>query len=108
MTGTHLQDLLSQLTRKHIDATAEFAFKRRQYGENESSEKAAFRVVGVRSEDTDDHYLYVTNLLDEFTPVQVAALYSLQWKVELLFRELKSRYELEKFETSDPAIGSYS
>jgi len=48
--------------------------------------------------------LYVTNLPDEFTPEQVAVLYSLRWKVELLFRELKSRYGLEKFETGDEAI----
>jgi hypothetical protein len=63
-----------------------------------------FRVVGVRNEDTDDYHLYVTNLPDEFTPRQVAALYGLRWEVELLFRELKSLYGLEKFETSDPAI----
>jgi IS4 transposase len=38
------------------------------------------------------------------TPRQVAALYGLRWEVELLFRELKSLYGLEKFRTSDPAI----
>ncbi|SDD90502.1 Transposase DDE domain-containing protein [Natrinema hispanicum] len=46
----------------------------------------------------------MTNLPDEFTPKQVAALYSLRWKVELLFRKLKSRYGLEKFKTGDEAI----
>jgi IS4 transposase len=51
-----------------------------------------FRVVGVRNEDTDDYHLYVMNLPDAFTPRQVAALYGLRWGVELLFRELKSRY----------------
>lgn len=50
----------------------------------------AFRVAGVLVVDTDDYYLYVTNLPDEFTPKQVAALYGLWWEVELLFRELKS------------------
>ncbi|MFB6135324.1 MAG: transposase, partial [Halobacteriaceae archaeon] len=60
--------------------------------------------VGVRNEDTDDYHLYVTNLPAEFTPKQVAALYGLRWEVELLFRELKSLYGLEKFQTSDPAI----
>jgi hypothetical protein len=63
-----------------------------------------FRVVGVLVADTDDYHLYVTNLPDEFTPRQVAALYGLRWEVELLFRELKSLYGLEKFQTSDPAI----
>ncbi len=104
LTGTHLQDKLSKLTRKHIDVTGEFEFKRRQYGESRSSATTEFRVVGVLITDNDDYHLYVTNLPDEFTPVQVAALYSLRWKVELLFQELKSRYGLEKFETGNEAI----
>jgi len=104
LTETHLQDRLSELTRKHIDVTGEFEFKRRKYGERQSQATVEFRVVGVHNKDTDDYHLYVTNLPDEFTPEQVAALYSLRWKVELLFRELKSRYGLEKFETGDETI----
>ncbi|RLM83504.1 IS4 family transposase [Halobellus sp. Atlit-38R] len=104
LKGSHLQERLSKLKRKQIDVTGEFAFKRRRYGEKQSSATIEFRVVGVRNEDTDDYHFYVTNLPNEFTPEQVAALYSLRWKVELLFRELKSRYGLEKFETGDEAI----
>ena len=104
LTGTLLQDHLSTLERTHLDVTGEFAFKRRPYGDHQSTDRVAFRVVGVRNEDTDDYHLYVTNLPDEFTPAQVAALYGLRWKVEVLFRELKSRYGLEKFETGDAAI----
>ncbi|GAA5434213.1 hypothetical protein Hjap01_03703 [Haloarcula japonica] len=62
-----------------------------------------FRIVGVLVADTDDYHLNVTNL-PEFTPRQVAALYGLRWKVELLFRESKSLYGLEKFQASDPVI----
>ncbi|ELY29589.1 transposase, partial [Haloferax volcanii] len=69
-----------------------------------SSATIEFRVVGVRNEDTDDYHLYITNLPDEFTPEQVAALYGVRWEVEVLFRELKSMYGLEKFQTSNPAI----
>ncbi|PHQ44267.1 IS4 family transposase [Halorubrum sp. C3] len=99
-----LRDVLGDLTREIIDVTVEIEFKRRAYGGKQSSDSMEFRVVGVRNEDTDDYHLYVTNLPDEFTPRQVAALYGLRWEVELLFRELKSLYGLEKFETSDPAI----
>ncbi|GAA0454429.1 hypothetical protein GCM10008985_07730 [Halococcus dombrowskii] len=104
LKGTYLQDHLSDLKRKHIDVTGRFGFKRRPYGEQQSSDTAKFRVVGVRNEGTDDYHLYVMNLPDGFTPEQVAALYSLRWKVELLFRELKSRYGLGKFETGNKAI----
>ncbi|ADE02119.1 ISH8-type transposase ISHvo13 (plasmid) [Haloferax volcanii DS2] len=99
-----LQDVLGGLTREIIDVTAEVSFKRRPYGEKHSSATIEFRVVGVRNEDTDDYHLYITNLPDEFTPEQVAALYGVRWEVEVLFRELKSMYGLEKFQTSNPAI----
>ena len=83
----HLRDVLGDLKREIIDVTVEIEFKRRRYAGKQSTDTMAFRVVGVRNEDTDDYHLYVTNLPDEFTPKQVAALYG-----------------LEKFQTSDPAI----
>ena len=104
LPGRRLQDVLGDLTREIIDVTVEITFKRRPYGGRQSTATMEFRVVGVRNEDTDDYHLYVTNLPDAFTPRQVAALYGLRWEVELLFRELKSLYGLEKFQTSDPAI----
>ena len=104
LEGTRLQEHLPRLTRKIIDVTAEFPFDRRAYGDQQSRDSKAFRVVGVRNEDTDDYHLYVTNLPEEFTPEQIGAVYSLRWEVELLFRELKSVYGLEKIETSDPVI----
>ncbi|WP_254533450.1 IS4 family transposase [Natrinema gelatinilyticum] len=104
LPGRRLQDVLGDLTREIVDVTVEITFKRRPYAGKQSTDTMEFRVVGVRNEDTDDYHLYVTNLPDEFTPRQVAALYGLRWEVELLFRELKSLYGLEKFQTSDPAI----
>jgi len=99
-----LRYVLGDLTREVIDVTVEIEFKRRAYAGKQSTDSMEFRVVGVLVADTDDYHLYVTNLPDEFTPRQVAALYGLRWEVELLFRELKSLYGLEKFQTSDPAI----
>jgi IS4 transposase len=104
LPGRRLQDVLGDLTREIIDVTVEIEFKRRPYAGKQSTDTMEFRVVGVRNEDTDDYHLYVTNLPDDFTPRQIAALYGLRWEVELLFRELKSLYGLENFQTSDPAI----
>ena len=62
-------------------------------------------VVGVLNPDTDDYHLYITNLpREEFSSEQIATLYRARWEVELLFRELKSRYGLEKFDTSKAYI----
>ena len=78
LEGTRIQEHLPRLTRRIIDVTAEFPFDRRPYGDQQSSDSKAFRVVGVRNKDTDDYHLYVTNLLEEFTPDQIGAVYSLR------------------------------
>ena len=59
----------------------------------------------LRNEDADDYHLYITNLPREaFLPENIATLYRWRWKVELLFRELKTLYELDEFTTSNPAV----
>jgi IS4 transposase len=106
LVGKHVFDIVGDLRRKEIDVTGEVPVKRRPYGENQSVTPKQFRVVGVRDEDADDSYrLYMTNLPStEFTSAEVSGLYRARWSVELLFRELKSRYELGSFQTEKPHI----
>ena len=80
-------------------------FKRGLYNGTRSLDTKRFRVVGVRNEDADDYHLYITNLpREEFLPSDLVTLYRCRWEVELLFRELKTQYELDEFDTSDPAV----
>jgi IS4 transposase len=66
-----------------------------------SEDSKLFRVVGVRDEDADDYELYITNLpREEFLPDELATIYSCRWETELLFRELKTQYELDEFDTN--------
>jgi putative transposase len=106
LVGKHVFDIVGDLHRKEIDVTVEVSVKRRPYGEKQSVTPKQFRVVGVRDEDADDgDRVYMTNLPStEFTPAEVSALYRARWSVELLFRELKSRYELGSFQTEKPHI----
>jgi len=63
------------------------------------------RVVGVRDQDADDYHLYITNLpRSEFLPCDLATIYRCRWEVELLFRELKTRYKLDEFDTTKKHI----
>jgi len=39
-----------------------------------------------------------------FLPADIATLYRCRWVVETLFRELKTQYELDEFDTGDPDI----
>jgi len=106
LVGEQVFDVVDRLQRKEIDVTVEVSVERRPYDGNQSVTPKRFRVVGVRDEDADDGYrLYITNLLsDEFTLGEVSALYRARWSVELLFRELKSQYELGSFQSEKEHI----
>ncbi len=40
----------------------------------------------------------------EFFPADLAEIYRFRWEVELLFRELKTQYELDEFDTGDEHV----
>ncbi len=51
-----------------------------------------------------DH-MYITNISPELLgPEEVARLYGARWEVEILFKELKSRYALDMVPTSNPQV----
>lgn len=103
--GEQVFDVVGDLHRQYIDVDVEVSFKRREYNNTRSTDSKQFRVVGVLVADTDNYHLYLTNLpRGKFSPSQIAILYRARWEVELLFRELKSRYALEKFNTSKEHI----
>jgi IS4 transposase len=81
LPGRRLQDVLGDLIREIVDVNMELTFKRRAYAGKQSTDTMEFRVVGVLVADTDDYHLYVRNLLDTFTPRQIAVLYGFRWEV---------------------------
>ncbi|MEZ3165603.1 IS4 family transposase [Halorubrum sp. E3] len=105
LEGKQLRAVLDDLDRKYIDVEVEVEFKRGPYNGTQSLDTKRFRVVGVRNEDADDYHLYMTNLArEEFFPADLAEIYRCRWEVELLFRELKTQYELDEFDTSDEHV----
>jgi len=105
LEGKQIFDVVDDLQRKYIDVEVEVEFDRRPYAGEQSRDTKTFRVVGVRNEDADDYHLYITNLAsEEFFPEDIATLYQSRWAVELLFRELKTQYELDEFDTTKPYI----
>jgi len=105
LVGEQIQDVVGDLHRQYIDVEVEAEFKRGQYEGTRSLDTKRFRVVGVRNEDADDYHLYITNLpREEFLPADLATLYRCRWEVETLFRELKTQYELDEFDTNNPDV----
>jgi putative transposase len=101
LEGKQIHDVVEELQRQYIDVEVEAEFKRGRYNGTRSLDTKRFRVVGVRDSAADDYHLYITNLpREEFLPSDIATLYRCRWEVETLFRELKTQYELDEFDTS--------
>jgi putative transposase len=104
LEGEQIQDVVEDLHREYIDVEVEATFQRREYAGTQSWNSKRFRVV-VRDEDDDDYHLYITNLpREEFLPADLATIYRCRWEIELLFRELKTQYNLDEFDTSKKHI----
>ena len=105
LEGTQIHDVVDELYRKYIDVEVEAEFKRGKYEGTRSLDTKRFRVVGVRNEDDDDYHLYITNLpREKFLPEDIATTYRCRWAVERLFRELKTQYGLDEFDTTKEHI----
>jgi len=103
--GKHLQDILKDLKRQVLDVEAEVTFNRRAYRGKEKKDNERFRLVAVYDEDDHKYHLYITNLSpDLLKPEEVARLYGARWEVEILFKELKSKYALDVVPTSNPQV----
>jgi putative transposase len=103
--GKHLQDVLKDLKRQVLDVEVEVTFNRRAYRGKEKKDSEQFRLVAVYNEDEDKYHLYITNLSpDLLEPEEVARLYGARWEVEILFKELKSKYALDVVPTANPQV----
>lgn len=103
--GKHLQDILKDLKRQVLDVDVEVKFNRRAYRGKEKKDNERFRLVAVYNEDEDKYHLYITNLSqDLLEPQEVARLYGARWEIEILFKELKSKYALDVVSTTNPQV----
>ncbi len=103
--GKLLQDVLKNLKRQVLDVEVEVAFNRRAYRGKVKKDNERFRLVAVYNEDEDKYHLYITNLsTDLLQAEEVARLYGARWEIEILFKELKSKYALDVVPTSNPQV----
>ena len=103
LEGKSLKAVLDDLQRQEIDVLVELEFDRKR-GSSATGTKQ-FRLVGLLDEDADEYHLYFTNLpRSEYPAPDIAQLYRARWEVELLFKELKSRFRLDEINTTKPYI----
>lgn len=103
LEGKKLHDVLDDFHRDVIDVRIEVSFRRRAYNGSRSGATRTFRFVGVWNTEAETYHLYVTNLpVTEYSGSDITQLYRARWEVELLFKELKSTYNLNQVPTSNP------
>ena len=92
--GKKLDEVDFVQSRDTFDLLAEFST---------SAGPIPLRVVGVLNKETGEYHCYVTDISPaDFSPKEIASIYSLRWIIELLFLQLKSFCHLDHVDTKDP------
>jgi IS4 transposase len=98
LVGRKLQEVLFFLRREVLDVEVDVTYQKRKYRGKQRSVTQSFRLVGLKHPVTKEYHLYLTNLpLALFSARAIALLYSARWLVELIFKQLKSYYQLDAF-----------
>ncbi|MEW6602775.1 MAG: IS4 family transposase [Nitrospirota bacterium] len=103
--GKRISEILPKLKRKALDVEVEISFKRRNYNGKQRKDTEHFRLVAVFNEEDEEYHVYLTNITpDVLEPEDIVKLYGARWDIELIFKELKSRYALDVVNTTNPRI----
>jgi IS4 transposase len=105
LAGKWWGEVESRLQREVADVLAEITFSRRPYNGKSSSDSLPLRLVAIYDDEDKEYHLYLTNIPPEVLSAEdIAALYALRWEIELVFKELKSKYALDVVDTRNPNI----
>jgi IS4 transposase len=100
LEGKQLQDVIDDLQRQEIDVRVELSFDRKRGSGRRVTR--TFRMVGLLDDTEEEYHLFLTNLAEEeYSAPDIAQLYRARWAVELLFKELKSRFGLDEINTTN-------
>jgi putative transposase len=103
--GKHLNEILPNLKGEVLDVEVEIPFKRPNYNGRSKTrmDSERFRLVAIYNEEEEKYHIYLTNISsDVLGPEDIAKLYGARWDIELVNKELKSRYDLDVINTTKP------
>jgi IS4 transposase len=103
--GKHLNEILPKLNGEVLDVEVEIPFKRPNYnGKSKTKmDSERFRLVAIYNDEEEKYHIYLTNISpDVLGPEDIAKLYGARWDIELVNKELKSRYDLDVVNTTKP------
>lgn len=98
LIGRPLQTALLFIRRQILDVEVAVTYKKRAYRGKRHTATQHLRLVGIKNPLTGTYHLYLTNIApDQLSPRAIAQTYTARWLIELLFKQLKSFYQLESF-----------
>jgi putative transposase len=102
LEGKRWSEVAPRLHREVLDAEVELSFQRRGYRGHHRGDTLRARLVAVWDEVHRQYHTYVTNIPPEvLTAEEVAELYRCRWSVELLFKEAKGSFHLDRVATGN-------
>lgn len=105
VVGKKVKEVLPKLKRQIVDVEVEVPIKRRAYKGKQKGDVSRFRLIAVYNEEDRKYHTYLTNIsTDVLDAEDIAKLYRARWHVELIFKELKSKYGIDILPTSNPEI----
>jgi IS4 transposase len=103
LNSKYLKDIKLEKCDDIFDVNVEVSFDRRSYRGKSKKDNMKFRLVAVYNAEAEEHHFYMTNISpDVLSASEIAAIYAARWEIELIFKELKSRYALDKITTKSP------
>jgi IS4 transposase len=103
--GKTVNKCIEKLSGKDFDAIVKITFKRRAYKGKQKNDEMKVRLVAVYNEEEEKYHIYITNIQkDVLNAKDIAKLYGARWDIELLFKELKSKYALDVLETKNVQV----
>lgn len=105
LEGKHWKDVKDKIMRDVLDAEVEITFSRRAYNGKHSKDSMLSRLVAIYNTEAKKYHVYLTNIPPESLNAEdVAQLYRVRWDIEMIFKELKSKYSLDVIKSANPNV----
>ena len=105
LKGKRWKDIKDKIKREVLDADVEVTFSRRVYNGKRSKDTKPFRLVAIYNYEAKKYHTYITNIPpDALSAEDVAELYRVRWDIEMIFKELKSKYSLDAIKSANPNV----
>lgn len=105
LEGKRWKDVKGKMKRSILDAEVEVTFSRRVYRGKRSRDAKSFRLVAIYNDEAKRYHVYMTNIPpDALCAEDVAELYRVRWDIEMIFKELKSKYSLDVIKSANPNV----